>query len=643
MQKTKNFFKYFFNVFKQGKVLLLKFIITAALMAAVGVLSNLLQVTELTYLNAVLAVDYFATMVSFGISQSTNIFVNQNFHDAKKVNKYSRTGFQLNLVVVAIATALITAFPRFFMETIGEFMPSDYTFYYIMCGYFFLTGIKEYICEICRSLQFYKSQLICESLPIIVTILGFLVLYFAGAFYLNYIAIFYLASAVVGIVIGYILLIKNKKMKINLLGKAKINFTRQQWLIILSCFAGEVIWEIGYYAVSVFLLRLNDSIFNTYTYLENVLDIFNGIFFTFIGVTSVNIARALGERKFDDAYNEAKNSIWGTLIIWVAYMLLSTIFIYPIALGANKEYFNLMFSVVPLYVGIHIIRFLNWNTSTYMLQLGGKVKWLTYVEVIYAVVNILLCLIAAYLPQNLFLIYALIAAPDLIKLPIFIVVFLRKKWLANINDDPQLLQNQVKCVIFDFDDTLYYNMDWTAYYLASNKFFNEKFSETERKRLVKKYHLKKKHGLYLFNDKVMCQILKDSGYDHFEWLQICENIKYGKARRQTKLIGKRTLKKFAKLGKLYIVSNSSEKVIKEFADVRKFDLSIFAEVISNGFLGDDFTKEKYYKKIMEQNKLSPNQVLVIGDDYKNDLLPAKKLGMHIFDCDEGFTFDEVMG
>ena len=91
------------------------------------------------------------------------------------------------------------------------------------------------------------------------------------------------------------------------------------------------------------------------------------------------------------------------------------------------------------------------------------------------------------------------------------------------------------------------------------------------------------------------------------------------------------------------MSNSELDKIETFAKTKHFDLSMFDDIIINEFQAENLSKESYYKKIMEQNNLAPNQILVIGDNYKNDLRPAKKLGMHVFKCEEGFTYDEIMG
>lgn len=129
------------------------------------------------------------------------------------------------------------------------------------------------------------------------------------------------------------MLLKKSGYNINLFKLTSINLTKRQWIIIFSNFFIEVVWEIGYYATSVFLMHTTDGIFNTYSYLESVLDIFNSFYFAFIMITSVDIADKLGQDDFDNAKQISKYSIFGSLMIWLFHSLLAIVLIYPISLG----------------------------------------------------------------------------------------------------------------------------------------------------------------------------------------------------------------------------------------------------------------------------------------------------------------------
>ena len=647
-RKKKSFARYFKKTFKQNIFLLFKYLLSSILYIIISVLSNLLAVKELTYLNAFLVIGYFSTMIAFGVSTGIRIMVSQSISSHAKVEKYIKIGFEITLLISTIATILLALFPSFFMETIGGYMPDDYTFYYIMCAYFFLTCLFEYMASMIKEFKLMKINMLAYILPLIITVLGFFILYFAGIYYLNLIAIIYVISALFGVIYSYFALLKNKKIKINIL---KFNFsklTSKQWIIILNNFAIQIIWEVGYYATSVFLLRMSDSVFNTYSYLENVLDVFNGVLFTFITVTSIKIGRALGKNQFEEAYKHAKYSIYATLIIWAFYFVCSMVLIYPIALGVNKAYFDIMFLVIPCYTIIHLLRFLTWNFSSYMLSLGGKTTLLLITEIISTIYLVTLCFITSFIPNNIILIYFLITLPDFITLPIFIIIFKRKKWLANINEDPKLLSNQIKVVIFDFDDTLYFGVDWKFWKEEYIAFFENHFSylsADEKKNLIKK-HLNRD---YIKNSTDIIKILIAEEGSAKAWLDFRDSIsgELSEEEKKGNIVPQEEMQEFynqAKRlnGKLYIVSNSTLKDIKAFAEFYNIDLSIFEKIYTNDYDISDITKERYYKEIIAENNITPSEAMVIGDSYANDILPAKKLKMHYYQCENGFTYEEVV-
>lgn len=212
---TKKFFAYFWDTFKESKFLIIKYVAVAVLYCVISILANLLGVEELTYLNAFLSIYAFSSILAFGISNGTAIFMNQNFDSDFKVRKYAKIGFEINMLFAVVSTVLLFCFPKFFIEILMGYHPQGYTFYYIMCAYFFISCINSYLFNIMKSLKFFKSQLICEALPLIITIIGFLILYFSGTYLLNYIAISYIIGAVVAVVVSFVVLFKNKRLSVN--------------------------------------------------------------------------------------------------------------------------------------------------------------------------------------------------------------------------------------------------------------------------------------------------------------------------------------------------------------------------------------------------------------------------------------------
>lgn len=646
--EKKDFWGYFIRTFKSGKYLLVRYLLSSVLYIVITVISNLLEVKELTYLNAFLSLNYFSAMLSFGVSGGILVFVNQNIDSKDRVSKYVRSGSELNLIISTIFTIFLVAFPRFFMETITGYVPDDYTFYYIMCVYFFISCIYEYLCDIIQNFELFKMNLFVVITPLVLTIVAFLILYFAGSFYLNLIAIMYVITQLAGMIFAIFCVMRNNKFKINIFKPTPLNLTSRQWKLIVSTFCIEFIWEVGYYATSVALLRADEGIFNTYSYLEYVLDIFNGFLFTFTTITSIRITRAMGYNKFNEAYKHAKYSIYATLIIWVFYAVTSMILIYPIALGVNDAYFELIFTALPSYVFIHIFRFLGWTFCSYMLKLGGKTTALLIMEIISTLYLIALCFFIQYLPQNVFLIYIMVSLNEIVPIPIYFYMFKSKKWMANVNEDPKLLSNKVKVFIFDFDGTLYYDINWSFWDKIVKDYFDNHFSyltEKEKVALCKRVLHKRK----VKSDEDLCKILFDVEGNCQSWLIYRDEcVPLSEEEKNVKLVPIEEIKKFIKQAKeknggVYIVSNSTLCNIKEFCEYHNFDLSIFDDVIVNDFKTENPTKQEIFERIMHENNAKPDEVMVIGDSYNHDIKPAKNLKMNYYHCKNGFSYDEAVG
>lgn len=640
---AKSFFANFWDAFKESKFLIIKYVAVAVLYSIISILSNLLGVEELTYLNAFLSIYAFASIIAFGVSNGIAIFMNQNYGSNYKVRKYAKVGFEINLAFSVVSTVILACFPKFFIEILMDYHPQSYTFYYIMCGYFFLSCISSYLTNTMKSLKFFKRQLISEIIPLAVTIVGFLALYFSGEYYLNYIAIAYVVSAAIAIVVSYVLLVKNKQISINFFKFQTVNLTKKQWGVLLSNLAVEFIWQIGYYATAIILIRFSEGIFNTYSYLENVLDVFNGLLFAIGTVNAIKITRLLGKDRFDEAYQQAKYSIYMSLFIWLFYFIASMIFIYPIALGVNDEYFGLMFTVLPCYLAIHLLRFVSWNMGSYMLRLGGKNKPFVIIEIFCTIILIASCFIVKFLPVSVPLAYFVILIPTLIFLPVYLIIFKSKRWMSNINKDPNLLSNKIKLTIFDFRDTLVWDMKKDNHRKLNLQWFNQHFSnltQNQRNQLLKKY------GCGLNGEGLSSNINKmlfDVEGSNASYLIFREFVKTNKNYMRGKKISNQELQKFKQLGKIYIVSNYKQGDLLAALEYNNFDESMFEEIISNDLSKpENLDKFKIYQEIMQKSNLKPNQILVVGNNFKHDLQSAKKLGMHYYLVKDGFTYDEIL-
>ncbi len=645
MQKTNvlkiGFWKYIKQVFVEGKMLFIKYVCLAVLSTIISVIANRLDIPSLTYFNAVLSVSYFATIIAYGISNGVGVYINQNFKNEKKVNKYAQIGFVLCLFAGLLSVAVLLLFPQFILEKIMSFKPDSYTFYYLMCIYFYLQCVANYISGLLKMLGNFKFTFLCETMPAGLIILGFMFLIATNSLILNIISVVYIVSTLIVIILGLLLCAKNKQVKICLLKFPKHKISLKEGFTIFNRFLMEFIWQIGYYATSVFLLRMGDLAFNTYSYLEYVLDIFNGLLFTFINVISLKICRAMGENKFEEAYQHGKYSILVSIFSWCVYALLGMLLIYVFALGVNEAYFKNMFTIIPLYIFMHSFRFLSWDLASYVLTWGGKTKFVLGCNIVYCVLCVANCFVAQILPNNIYLIYLMLTLPDLVIFPPLLIMFLRKTWLSNVNRSLNINPKKIKVFIFDFDDTLYWDMNDKFLNNIKWSFFDEHYknlSKIQKKKLLNKFNVVD-GGKFKTSD--LCSILVSTDGNYKAWVDYMEDINLHEEMLKTKVISNEELKKFKRYkAKLFIVSDSRYERIKQFCRAKKIDFDIFDNIFTN-----DYKHDKYwwYKRILRQEKIKPKNVVVIGNDYTKDIKPARELDMYYYKCKDGFTFEEVIG
>ena len=123
-------------------------------------------------------------------------------------------------------------------------------------------------------------------------------------------------------------------------------------------------------------------------------------------------------------------------------------------------------------------------------------------------------------------------------------------------------------------------------------------------------------------------------------LQICqnENLNLRKLKRyirkhiymhshdKIQTISDEFLKKLKENHALYVVTLSDQPYVKYYSKKYNIDRKNFRKMYSLNFFEDHPSKGNVYAKIIKKEKISPKELLVIGDNFDNDIIPARKLG-----------------
>lgn len=185
--------------------------------------------------------------------------------------------------------------------------------------------------------------------------------------------------------------------------------------------------------------------------------------------------------------------------------------------------------------------------------------------------------------------------------------------------------NVIKCLIFDLDDTLYYEKTYVLEaFKKVCKYLSSKYKKDYDKVYKRCIEILDEHG----RGKIFNILCDEYGFE--------ENIKdlveiYRSTEPQLELYEEsKEIFDFAKENnlKLGLITDGCSKV--QWNKIKALNLE---EIIDKIIVTDDYGKgygkphEKSYKEIMEYFKLDPCECVYIGDNPNKDFIEAKNLGM----------------
>lgn len=180
----------------------------------------------------------------------------------------------------------------------------------------------------------------------------------------------------------------------------------------------------------------------------------------------------------------------------------------------------------------------------------------------------------------------------------------------------------IKVVIFDFDDTIYIGETWERWYDyikdAFMFFLNDKKRYYE---IEEKYNITKKTG-----SKEMVLIAQKEGIGADNMVEYISNHHY-KHIDKLKTLSNEFFKKLSQHCSVYIVSMSVNNYILNNLKEFEIDKINFKGIFTMDLVDENKTKGEIYEIIKAKENVNPDEMLVIGDNYKNDILPAEERDM----------------
>ena len=593
------FWKYFWRVIKSAKWLFIRGIAISLMWLVTAVFANTMKVADLTYYNALITIYFFFDIFYFGVTQGVMVLL-----ESKKKDKenYLRAGFYVNAATNFVGAVILFAGGEWILSSLlGLTNVDSMLFYYLMCGVIIFSSVTKYFESTLRLFNKTKQQMNSNIIIFVTIIFGFALLFLVGGVVLTWIPLIFFVAFLLSAI--YNARVFRKEFGVNILKLKKVSLSKNEFLIIFTRLLVEIFWQVGYTLASLFLLKYSESIFNTYSYFENVLDVLLNFLYASLHITSLQVARLIGRRRYQGAYIVGKYSVLIALSFWVGYAVLSGILFWPFMMGLNPELLQTGAQTYFLYIGLYLFRVLAWTLSSYVLTAGGKSLAQTIMQVLVTIYYLTFYLLANFIPFNIFIAYGVMAFESLVILTTDVIMFCRKNWTG---------KGEIVAIVFDFDDTLYQGADWTNW---------EKYCLHAARKLTGK-NLRN-----IGSGEQVVQALVKHGLDPDLWREYREKNPFPiKNPQEIQVIKNNDLRKLSKRYSLFIATNSTIPEVYDVCKQLKINPKWFKGIYSNRYEKDDLTKFTTYKQIAKEADLYPYEMMVVGNSFDCDILPAQNFG-----------------
>lgn len=185
-------------------------------------------------------------------------------------------------------------------------------------------------------------------------------------------------------------------------------------------------------------------------------------------------------------------------------------------------------------------------------------------------------------------------------------------------------KQNIKLVIFDFDDTLYEGESWQNWDEYIKKMTYSLYPNTkECEVFAQKYKI-----FEGCTNQYMAKCLTNEFGSAQKLVDFMSNVFYELDTKNLKVMDNNFLANLSKKVKLAIVSNSSKNYLHHYLKIFNIDESNFEYILQNDYDISNYTKGIKYTFLMNKLNLEPNEILVIGDNYITDITPALELGIN---------------
>ncbi len=201
---------------------------------------------------------------------------------------------------------------------------------------------------------------------------------------------------------------------------------------------------------------------------------------------------------------------------------------------------------------------------------------------------------------------------------------------------------KIKCVIVDYDETLYSH----GYWEYEHKVFGKYLVKHNILPDIPDYKdkLAYLHGLYpnLHAAQYICAYLDDHKIDKSKFEKVIHQVKFDIRGDDTVYIKPEIIEKLSKLYDIYILSDSGQAYLKYNMKIAKIKRKWFVDVLTNTYSDENYTKIPVMKKILSKTGLKADEIIMIGDSRKADIIPAQSVGFQTFHVESVADTEKIL-
>ena len=182
---------------------------------------------------------------------------------------------------------------------------------------------------------------------------------------------------------------------------------------------------------------------------------------------------------------------------------------------------------------------------------------------------------------------------------------------------------KIKCVIVDFDKTLYSEANLSTVDAEYSRFF-EDFGLLEKTKNYKEI-LTENRGFHMA--QCIFKIARENKISDKKVRDWFDNHIYDITCEGMRIVRSEIIKQLCKKYPVYILSDSCKGHLYHYIDMFGYKKSWFKAILPNKFTDEEMTKIPQMIEIVKKNQLKPSEVLMVGDSIRSDIKAASKVGL----------------